>query len=192
MASALVACARLGLRTKYIGAVGDDFRGQIQMESYRYRHQPRSSCSSAALAPINPPTSSSTHHASAPCCGAATNLSTCNRGNPRRDDSGARLLHIDGHDTRPSPMPRKSPAATAFPSPSTSIPIYRFDASSPTSITSSHPANSPSAWTGQADPFLALETIQRQYRMRVAAMTLGGYGSLAREDGCFHYAPASW
>src|SRR5262249_47369266 len=33
VASALVACARLGLRTKYIGAVGDDLRGQIQVES---------------------------------------------------------------------------------------------------------------------------------------------------------------
>ena len=33
VASAMVACARLGLRTKYIGAVGDDERGRIQMES---------------------------------------------------------------------------------------------------------------------------------------------------------------
>ena len=33
VASALVACARLGLRAKYIGAVGDDMRGQIQLES---------------------------------------------------------------------------------------------------------------------------------------------------------------
>ena len=33
VASAMVACARLGLRTKYIGAVGDDERGRIQLES---------------------------------------------------------------------------------------------------------------------------------------------------------------
>src|SRR5260370_14009594 len=33
VASAMVACARLGLRTKYIGAVGDDERGRIQIES---------------------------------------------------------------------------------------------------------------------------------------------------------------
>ena len=33
VASAMVACARLGLRTKYIGTVGDDERGRIQMES---------------------------------------------------------------------------------------------------------------------------------------------------------------
>src|ERR1035437_9350022 len=31
-----VASARLGLRTKYIGTVGDDERGRIQMESLRH------------------------------------------------------------------------------------------------------------------------------------------------------------
>src|SRR5436190_24232206 len=33
VASAMVACARLGLRVKYIGTVGDDERGRVQMES---------------------------------------------------------------------------------------------------------------------------------------------------------------
>ena len=33
VASAMVACAKLGLRVKYIGTVGDDERGRIQMES---------------------------------------------------------------------------------------------------------------------------------------------------------------
>src|SRR3974377_2041566 len=33
VASAMVACARLGLRTKYIGPIGDDERGRIQAES---------------------------------------------------------------------------------------------------------------------------------------------------------------
>ena len=33
VASAMVTCAKLGLRVKYIGTVGDDERGRIQMES---------------------------------------------------------------------------------------------------------------------------------------------------------------
>ena len=33
VASAMVACARLGLRTKYIGSIGDVLRGRIQIES---------------------------------------------------------------------------------------------------------------------------------------------------------------
>src|SRR5229473_5316931 len=35
VASAMVTCARLGLRVKYIGTVGDDERGRIQMNSLR-------------------------------------------------------------------------------------------------------------------------------------------------------------
>ncbi|HSM78828.1 MAG TPA: hypothetical protein VLT57_14425, partial [Bryobacteraceae bacterium] len=33
VASAMVACATLGLKVKYIGTVGDDERGRIQLES---------------------------------------------------------------------------------------------------------------------------------------------------------------
>ena len=35
VASAMVTCAKLGLRAKYIGTVGDDERGRIQLESLR-------------------------------------------------------------------------------------------------------------------------------------------------------------
>ena len=35
VASAIVTCAALGLRTTYIGTVGDDERGRIQLESLR-------------------------------------------------------------------------------------------------------------------------------------------------------------
>jgi len=35
VATALVTCARLGLSVKYIGTVGDDERGRIQLESLR-------------------------------------------------------------------------------------------------------------------------------------------------------------
>jgi len=48
----------------------------------------------------------------------------------------------------------------------------------------------PAAWTGDRDPFKALETLQNEYGMRVAAMTLGAHGSLARENGRFYYVPA--
>ena len=33
VATAMVACARLGLRAKYIGTIGDDLRGEIQRQS---------------------------------------------------------------------------------------------------------------------------------------------------------------
>jgi sulfofructose kinase len=48
----------------------------------------------------------------------------------------------------------------------------------------------PAGWTGEPDPYRALETLQKTYGMRVAAMTLGAHGALAREDGRFWYSPA--
>src|SRR5260221_9584820 len=35
VASAMVTCAKLGLRVKYVGSIGDDERGRVQMESLR-------------------------------------------------------------------------------------------------------------------------------------------------------------
>jgi len=48
----------------------------------------------------------------------------------------------------------------------------------------------PPQWTGESDPFKALESMQKEYGMRVAAMTLGAHGALALERGRFTYSPA--
>jgi sulfofructose kinase len=48
----------------------------------------------------------------------------------------------------------------------------------------------PVQWTNERDPFRALERLQEEYGMRVAAMTLGAHGALARENGRFVYSPA--
>jgi sugar/nucleoside kinase (ribokinase family) len=50
-------------------------------------------------------------------------------------------------------------------------------------------AEFPARWTGERDPFRALERIHKEYRMRVAAMTLGRHGALALEAGKFVYSP---
>jgi hypothetical protein len=58
VASAMVACASLGLRVKYIGSIGDDERGRIQMRKpARHRHQSRSRAASPEL-----PQSIGLHH----------------------------------------------------------------------------------------------------------------------------------
>jgi sulfofructose kinase len=103
----------------------------------------------------------------------------------------ARLLHIDGHDT-PAVERAASIARNA------GIPVtvdvdtiyHGFDRVLPFVdylITSSEfPVN----WTNERDPFRALELIQREYGMRVAAMTLGAHGALALFQGRFVYSPA--
>ncbi len=101
VASAMVTCARLGLRTKYIGTVGDDERGRIQMESLRgsginLEHvQQRHGCpNQSAYILIDRSTGERTVLWRRPDClritpeEIAPEQITC-----------ARLLHIDGHDT---------------------------------------------------------------------------------------------
>ncbi|MCL5744940.1 MAG: carbohydrate kinase family protein, partial [Acidobacteria bacterium] len=101
VASALVACAALGLRAKYIGSVGDDERGRIQMESLRQSRinldhvQLRENCpNQSAYIIIDSSTGERT---------VLWNRPDCLRIDPEEISpeqiTCARLLHIDGHDT---------------------------------------------------------------------------------------------
>jgi sulfofructose kinase len=51
-------------------------------------------------------------------------------------------------------------------------------------------SNFPEQWTRERDPFAALARIQKEFGMKVAAMTLGSHGALARFEGRFYYSPA--
>src|SRR5256885_12442588 len=101
VASAMVTCAALGLRVKYIGTVGDDERGRIQMESLRKSSinldhvQVRKNCpNQTAYILIDRTTGERTVLWSRPDClrlepsEITPEQITC-----------ARMLHIDGHDT---------------------------------------------------------------------------------------------
>jgi sugar/nucleoside kinase (ribokinase family) len=105
--------------------------------------------------------------------------------------SGARLLHVDGHDTPAIARAAGIARRCGIPVTVDVDTIYEgFDRVLPNVDYLVASAEFPAAWTGETDPFKALETIQRQYGMRVAAMTLGAHGALARENGKFYYAPA--
>ncbi len=193
VASAMVACAKLGLRVKYIGTVGDDERGRIQLESLRglginLDHvQVRRNCpNQTAYILIDEKTGERT---------VLWRREECLRLRP--DDitdemiACARLLHIDGHDT-----PAVEKAATVARRHGIPVAVdvdtiyHGFDRVLKYVdylVTSSE---FPAAWTSESDPFKALEMIQEEYGMKVAAMTLGAFGALARVDGRFHYSPA--
>jgi sulfofructose kinase len=193
VASAMVACARLGLRTKYIGSIGDDLRGRIQMESLQgtgvnLDHvQVRKNCANQSAYII-------------------IDRSTGERTVLWRREEGlriqpqeigeeqiacARLLHIDGHDTAAVARAAEIARRHGIPVTVDVDTIYHgFDRVLPNVDYLVASSEFPTAWTGETDPFQALETIQNQYGMRVAAMTLGAHGALARENGRFYYAPA--
>ncbi len=193
VASAMVACARLGLRTKYIGAVGDDERGRIQMESLRgtginldHVQQRRNCPNQSAYIIVDRSTGERT---------VLWRRPECLRIDPEEITAEqitcARLLHIDGHDTA-------AVAHAAALAKSHGIPVtvdvdtiyHGFDQVLPNIDYLIASSEFPTAWTGVNDPFLALETMQNEYGMKVAAMTLGAHGSMARMDGRYYYSPA--
>ena len=193
VASAMVACAKLGMRVKYIGTCGDDERGRIQMDSLsgtgiNLDHvQVRQGCANqSAYIIIDHSTGERTVLWRRPDglqldpAEITPQMITC-----------ARMLHIDGHDT-------PAVAKAAHIAHSNGIPVtvdvdtiyHGFDKVLPNVDYLVASSEFPVSWTNERDPFKALEMIQEEYGMRCAAMTLGAHGSLARMDGKFVYSPA--
>jgi sulfofructose kinase len=193
VASAMVACANLGLRTKYIGTVGDDLRGQVQIQSLRTSGinldhvQVRNGCpNQTAYILIDQTTGERTVLWSRPEClrlepeEITPEQITC-----------ARMLHIDGHDTPAVAKAADIAHTNGIPVTVDVDTIYHgFDAVLPNVDYLIASSEFPVQWTNERDPFRALERIQTEYGMRVAAMTLGAHGALARVDGRFVYSPA--
>jgi sulfofructose kinase len=192
VASAMIACAKLGLRTKYIGTLGDDERGKIQLESLRASSvnlddiEIRPNCANqTAYILVDQTTGERT---------VLWHRDDCLRIDPASltEDkiTCARLLHVDGHDTaavaraaeiaRRHKIPVTVDVDTIYPG---------FDRVLPNADYLVASSEFPSRWTGEPDPFRALAMLQDEYGMRVAAMTLGADGSLARADGRFIYSP---
>jgi sulfofructose kinase len=193
VASALVTCARLGLRVKYIGTVGDDERGRIQLESLRETGinlddvEIRKDCANqTAYILIDQTTGERT---------VLWKRDDCLRLAPEsitpEKVTSARLLHIDAHDTaavaraaeiaRRHQIPVTLDVDSIYPGFDRVLPHVDYLISS---------SEFPARFTSEPDPFRALEMIQDEYRIPVAVMTLGSHGALAREGGRFIYSPA--
>lgn len=193
VASALVTAAKLGLSVKYIGTVGDDERGRVQLDSLRKTGinledvEVRAGCpNQTAYIVIDQSTGERT---------VLWNRPECLRLEPEsitpEKIADARMLHIDGHDTPAVEKAARLARQQGIPVTVDVDTIYHgFDrvlGSIDYLVASS---DFPPQWTRERDPFRALQTIQDEYKMKVAAMTLGAHGALARADGRFFYSPA--
>jgi sulfofructose kinase len=193
VASAMVTCARLGLRAKYIGTIGDDERGRIQLESLRgsdvnisHVQQRRNCPNQSAYIIIDQSTGERTVFWSRPDC-----LTISPEEITPDQITCARLLHIDGHDTPAMEHAARIAREHRIPVTVDVDTIYAgFDRVLPYVDYLIASSEFPARWTGLDDPFLALETIQRRFGMKVAAMTLGAHGALALTEGRFIYSPA--
>jgi sulfofructose kinase len=192
VASAMAACAKLGLRAKYIGTLGDDERGRVQLESLRASGvnlddiEIRPNCpNQSAYILVDHSTGERT---------VLWHREECLRIDPAsltpEKITCARLLHIDGHDTpavaraaeiaRRHQIPVTVDVDTIYPGFDRVLPNVDYLVAS---------SEFPARWTHEPDPFRALAMIQDEHGMRVAAMTLGADGALARVDGRYLYSP---
>jgi sulfofructose kinase len=103
----------------------------------------------------------------------------------------ARLLHIDAHDTPAVARAAEIAHQHHIPVTVDVDTIYHgFDRVLPHVDYLVASSEFPVQWTHERDPFRALEMIQEEYHIPVAAMTLGALGALARTHGRFIYSPA--
>jgi len=194
VATALVVCQRLGLKTKYIGRVGDDPMGQFQLESLRPE-----GIDLTDLVVVPGCANQCAYIVIEEQSGERTIIW---RRDPRliirpedlRPEmiAGAGLVHVDGHDTaaaarlaawaRQASLPVTTDVDNIYPG----LPALL---DSTTHLISS--ASLPAAYTGESDYFRALPEICRRHpTVQLAAATLGQDGVLGFEDGGFLYAPA--
>lgn len=193
VASAVVTVAKLGLKTKYIGTVGDDERGRIQIESLQGSGINlddvivRENCpNQTAYILIDRTTGERTVLWSRPEClrldpsSITPEKITC-----------ARMLHIDGHDTPAVARAAEIAHQHGIPVTVDVDTIYHgFDKVLPNIDYLVASSEFPVQWTNEPDPFKALRMIQQEYKIHCAAMTLGAHGALALIGGRFVYSPA--
>ncbi|MFN8939414.1 MAG: carbohydrate kinase family protein [Acidobacteriota bacterium] len=193
VASAMVTCARLGLRTRYVGTIGDDERGRLQIESLLGSGinldfvQQRTGCpNQSAYIIIDQSTGERTVFWQRPDC-----LRLRPEEITEEMITSARLLHIDGHDTPAMEKAARIARENGIPVTVDVDTIYKgFERVLPYVDYLVASSEFPIQWTHQSDPLKALELIQEEYGIRCAAMTLGAHGALALYEGKFHYSPA--
>lgn len=193
VATAVVTCARLGLRTSYIGTIGDDLRGDIQRKSLEGTGVDTTSVlvrrdcpNQTAYILIDESTGERTV-----LWQRSDRLRLLPAEINEHQIASSKLLHIDGYDVeaaahaarlaRRHNVPVSLDVDTLYPGFESVLQNVDYLVAS-----SSWPAK----WTGESDPFLALGMLQRDYKFRVAAMTLGHSGSLALATGRWAYSPA--
>jgi sulfofructose kinase len=191
VATAMVACQSWGLRTRYVGKVGDDLAATLHRSEFANHGV-------------------ETHLLTAPGCPSQQAFILVDDAGERtvlwkRDDRlalqpsdlhrdwilEARALHLDGHDTsaatvaatwaREAGIPVIADLDELYPGVDSLLPLIDY------LITS---LDIPGRISGESDLCKSLPLVRAKYNARLAAATLGHEGVLAYDGAQFHYAPA--
>ena len=192
VATALVACRRLGLKVRYIGKVGDDAGGQLQLESLRKEGLDISETKMIPGVPnqygyilVDQATGERTvfwdRHADLSVQPGELKPSSI---------TSARLLHLDGCDVEAALLAARWAHRAHIPVLADLDTVYRnVEKLFPYIDYLIASTQFLPTVTGHADPFKVLEYMAREYHVSVPGMTLGRDGALAYHAGRFFYSP---
>ena len=192
VSTALVTCRRLGLRARYIGKVGDDEAGRMQLRSLaregvdtRYTRVVSRTPNQIGIIIVDRSTGERTvfwdRHPR-----LALRAAELVRG----AIVSARVLHLDGCDVgacsaaarwaRAAKVPVIADLDTVYPNIERLLPLVDYLVASTGFV---------SVFTGQPDHFRALRRIAKEFRNPAVSMTLGRDGALLLWQGKFIYSP---
>jgi sulfofructose kinase len=191
-ATAAVACRRWGLRSRYVGKIGDDAAGRLQREEFAREKV------EAHLIEVPNCASQLAFIVVDECTGERTilwqrddRLDLQPDELPREWIRGARLVHVDGHPCAPAAAAarwaREAGAVVTvdldnlYPGVEALLEGVDFMISS---------RDFPERLLGIPDLLESLPEITRRFGCRVAGATLGRDGVLAWDGTQFHYSPA--
>ncbi|MGE5325863.1 MAG: carbohydrate kinase family protein [Deltaproteobacteria bacterium] len=192
VATALVTCQRLGLRTRYIGKVGDDYAGRFQLASLkregvdtRFTRMARHTPNQIGVIVVDQKTGERTVFwdrdpklAVGPQELSPISITT------------ARLLHLDGCDVEACCEAARWAKASGIPVVADLDTVYkRVERLFPLIDYLIASANFLPAFTGDDDPFRVLEYMAREFGVPTPGMTLGRDGALLYSNGRYHYSP---
>jgi len=204
VATAVTACARWGLKARYVGKIGDDPAGQLQQEEMlrsgieaHWVVVPDCQSQSSFIL-VDEPTGERTvlwkrdpRLELLPSDLRREWITGARHEDANREIGVPRLLHVDGHDcagatqaarwAREAGIPVTADLDNRYPGVEALLENVDY------AITS---REFPSRVIGENDLFVALRAIRSRFGCRLAAATLGTDGVLAWDGARFHYSPA--
>jgi sugar/nucleoside kinase (ribokinase family) len=192
VATALVTCQRLGLRTRYIGKVGDDEGGKIQLASLkregvdlRYTRVVRDTPNQFGHILVDQATGERTVF-----WDRDARLTVTPGELTERAITGGRVLLLDGCDVEACFQAARWAWRARIPVVADLDTVYkRVESLFPYIDCLIASTKFLPTLTGQADPFRALEYTATEYKMKAPGMTLGRDGALIYQGGQFRYSP---